>query len=1043
MRFLSPASFWSPDYICQSGWIEHAPFAFWICDALRPRRFVELGTHYGYSYFAFCQAIERLALGTAAYAVDTWQGDEHAGYYDENVFNAVAQQNAEKYANFSQLIRSSFDEALQRFEDRSIDLLHIDGRHFYSDVKHDFETWRPKLSDNAIVLFHDTSVREREFGVWQLFEELSGHYPAFQFFHGNGLGILATGEAPAALSPLFEASDQDAEQIRAVYAGLGSAISVRLLQGQLAERETQLIQRETQLIQRDARLAEQNAQLIEKEAWLEEQTVQIIERDGRLEELNAQLAERSTQLAERTGQLHECVYHLDRINAWGWFRLGVFLDRLIHDPLGVLAKRQSSASENQEQSSVSKNDDLKALRRQQYSEALAAFLTNGERIKLPTSDVPDVSIILVLSNGAELTLECLKSLRTAIDVPAEVLIVDNASNDQTRELLARVDGAKIMENSENLHFLRAVNQAAPKSRGKHVLLLNNDTSLKAGPIRVARDLLDKDATIGAVGGKIVLLDGALQEAGSIIWRDGTCLGYGRGRNPSEPEFQFRRDVDYCSGAFLMLRRNLFEKLGWLNEQFIPAYYEETDLCMRIRAAGSRVVYEPMIEVSHFEFGSSASSDAALALQERNHATFSALHQRELGAGHLPQSATPFWARMRPTSQRILIIDDRVPYPELGAGFPRATEIIRAVYAAGWFITVYPLTFPFVSWERAYRLLPREIEIAADRGDRGLAEFLKERIDYYDAVLVSRPHNMKIFHQACEQVPEFLEHTHLIYDAEALFTAREALRVALKSRPFTEKEYKEKLAEEMALAGGAMAILAVSEQEAGVFRANCHSSVHVVGHSLIPRPTPRLFEGRANILFVGALCGNQEISPNIDGIMWFVREVMPLLDKRLGEGYKLLVAGLVESDDVRQVAGPRVEFLGTVPDLTAVYGRARLFIAPTRFAAGIPHKVQEASAAGLPVVATQLIAKQLNRSDLAGILTANTPAEFSEACYRLYSDPVLWKKIRESALECVGSECDGSRFAQSISDVLAEVPRLRKKACSGTSSMLTDVLLPLP
>ena len=127
LRFLSPASFWSPDYICQSGWIEHAPFAFWICDVLRPRCFVELGTHYGYSYFAFCQAIDRLALGTAAYAVDTWQGDEHAGFYDENVFQAVAEQNTKKYAAFSRLIRSTFDEAIQNFEDRLIDLLHIDG----------------------------------------------------------------------------------------------------------------------------------------------------------------------------------------------------------------------------------------------------------------------------------------------------------------------------------------------------------------------------------------------------------------------------------------------------------------------------------------------------------------------------------------------------------------------------------------------------------------------------------------------------------------------------------------------------------------------------------------------------------------------------------------------------------------------------------------------------------------------------------------------------------------------------------------------------
>ena len=228
-------SFWVPDYICPTAWIEHAPFAFWICEALRPCRFIELGTHYGYSYFAFCQAIDRLRLGTTAYAIDTWEGDEHTGFYDESAFQSVVARNNQKYSAFSCLIRSTFEGALDYFADGSVDLLHIDGRHFYDDVKNDFAIWRPKLTEDAVVLFHDTNVREREFGVWKFFEEVAAQYPSFQFFHGHGLGVLMPGDrVRAPLTSLIKASRETADQIRVVYAALGSALTARAALGERA-----------------------------------------------------------------------------------------------------------------------------------------------------------------------------------------------------------------------------------------------------------------------------------------------------------------------------------------------------------------------------------------------------------------------------------------------------------------------------------------------------------------------------------------------------------------------------------------------------------------------------------------------------------------------------------------------------------------------------------------------------------------------------------------------------------------------------------------
>ncbi len=191
--WLAPSSFWNPDYVCESAWHAHGPFAFWLIDALRPRTLVELGTHWGYSYFCFCQAIARLGYASKCFAIDTWEGDEQAGFYDEDVFESVERHNANHYASFSRLVRTPFAEAVQYFADGSIDLLHIDGAHFYEDVKTDFETWLPKLSDGSVVLFHDTNVRERKFGVCQLWDELRGQYPNFEFVHGHGLGVLATG----------------------------------------------------------------------------------------------------------------------------------------------------------------------------------------------------------------------------------------------------------------------------------------------------------------------------------------------------------------------------------------------------------------------------------------------------------------------------------------------------------------------------------------------------------------------------------------------------------------------------------------------------------------------------------------------------------------------------------------------------------------------------------------------------------------------------------------------------------------------------------
>jgi len=235
--FVSSLSFRPPERIVLSAWYEHAPFAFWVVEQLRPNVFVELGTHYGFSFFAFCQAIRMAETSTAAYAVDRWTGDEHAGFYGEDVYRSVDAYCQDKYSDIATLMKMEFVDALQYFDDGSIDLLHIDGRHYLDDVTAEFDAWLPKLSNRAVILLHDTNVRHEGFGVHRFWSKVCNEYPNFSFNHGHGLGILGVGKRlPSALLNLFEASDDETLKvsIRNAYARLGGAVAKDAARNQLS-----------------------------------------------------------------------------------------------------------------------------------------------------------------------------------------------------------------------------------------------------------------------------------------------------------------------------------------------------------------------------------------------------------------------------------------------------------------------------------------------------------------------------------------------------------------------------------------------------------------------------------------------------------------------------------------------------------------------------------------------------------------------------------------------------------------------------------------
>lgn len=646
---------------------------------------------------------------------------------------------------------------------------------------------------------------------------------------------------------------------------------------------------------------------------------------------------------------------------------------------------------------------------------LDAFLAGKEDLVLPSAKTPRVSVLLVLWNQAELTFACLLALAGEREVPIEIVIVDNGSTDRTKALLARVRGATVIRNAANVGFLRAVNLGAASAKGDYLLLLNNDAVLRPGSLAAAVETLS-DASIGAVGGRIVLLNGLLQEAGDIVWNDGSCLGYARERSPKCGEVMFRRDVDYCSGAFLMFSRALFNEMGGLDDEYAPAYYEETDFCLRLWERGLRVVFEPRIVIDHFEFGSAGSSEWAIKQQTRNRGIFQKKHGGFLAGQFAPAPETILSARMRGGfSGRVLVVDDRVPLRTLGAGFPRARDLIFALHADNKFVTLYPLRFPSVQWTEVWAELPAGVEVMADLGMEGLAGFLAERKGYYDTIIVSRPHNMEVVQYLLDSDPGLLGGALLVYDAEAVAAVREIHEARTKGSPMSIGRAERLIAHELSLARSADRVVTVNESEADRFREAGYPDVRVLGHAMQIKATPRPFSERSGLLFIGSL--DSDDSPNVDSLLWFADDILPLIRQRLGQDVVVTVAGRNGAKSLKRLTGKGLIFLGEVDELTDIYDRGRVFIAPTRFAGGIPHKIHGAVAHGVPTVATSLLVDQLQWQSGRDILGPETAEQFAAACVELLSDAELWMRLRENGLQRVHEDCSPELFMRTVRDIL--------------------------
>ncbi len=631
---------------------------------------------------------------------------------------------------------------------------------------------------------------------------------------------------------------------------------------------------------------------------------------------------------------------------------------------------------------------------------------------------PAVSVVMVMYNQFDLTLNALDSVRRNFDGPIELILVDSGSADESRFAERYVMGAKIVRFNHNVGFVEACNAAFAHVTSPVVLLLNNDVLLERGAIEAACARLAGRDDIGAVGGKIVRSNGVLQEAGCIVWRDGSTQGYLRDADPNMPEANFVRDVDFCSAVFLAVRADLIKRLGGFDAAFKPAYFEETDLCISLHQAGFRCVYDPAIMVTHQEY-SSGDPVIALNMMAQNQPKFRQKNRAFLKTKYPRNAELMTHARaLDRGGKKILFIEDRVPLRALGSGFTRSNDIVRAMAALGHQVTVYPVYQPIETVLNIYRDFPDNVEVIHDRELKDLAAFIEARSGYFDVLWIARTHNAARLMDILMGVSAHLPINRIVLDTEAVAAARDAKRAAVKGE--TAVALEAAVQAELASAGFCQKIIAVNEIDAGIIRGAGFVDVSVLGHAQVLRPAARAFEERAGLLFVGAI--HEQDSPNLDGLEWFVNQVMPLLDERLDETAELTIAGYVNRRvDLTHLANKRrVRLVGAVDDLAPLYEQHRVFVAPTRFASGIAFKIHEAASYGLPIVASTLLCEQVGwRGDvelLSGDVTE--PAQFATQVVKLYTDGALWAALREAALGRLAVENSVKGYRETLAGILA-------------------------
>ena len=624
----------------------------------------------------------------------------------------------------------------------------------------------------------------------------------------------------------------------------------------------------------------------------------------------------------------------------------------------------------------------------------------------------ETSIIIPVFNKAEFTWQCLASLIRELDFShVEIIVVDNASTDNTEEVLARfADFLRVITNERNAGFVEASNQGAAAARGQYLLFLNNDTLVLPGWLDHLIETIENHPANGAVGSMFLYPDGSIQEAGGVVWQNGAADHYGWRASPDDKRFNFAREVDYCSAASLLIRKEIFERLGGFDRRFAPAYYEDVDLCFGVRSLGFKVIYQPASRLVHFE-GVTAGLDTTKGFkkyQVTNRAKFVEKWRAVLDREHLPQDLKQITAasdrnRERP---RVVVFDERVPSPDRDAGSLRMLLIVKAL--AEWcHVTFVPFNRPqSIDYERA--LWQAGIETADATDYRSL---LKNKNT--SAAIVSRPTMASTFIDRIRRVNPKVRVVFDMVDTHFLRFQREYEISGEAAALSMAKRYR-KLERKLAQMSDVVWCASIEDKEV-MQRESPESRIEVVPTIHELRDAGKTFADRQDLLFVG----NFAHRPNEDAVLFFLREVYSLLRNRLPT-IRLDIIGDNASAPINAYASEGVRILGYVPDVEPYLQNARVFVAPLRFGAGIKGKVGEAMAHGLPVVTTSIGAEGFGLTHGLDVMIGDDPKSFAEAVEQLYLQKELWQRVAVNSRHRIEKHFTPEVVAETINNSIKDL-----------------------
>lgn len=604
-------------------------------------------------------------------------------------------------------------------------------------------------------------------------------------------------------------------------------------------------------------------------------------------------------------------------------------------------------------------------------------------LKFPQLYKPLVSIVIPVHNQFEYTYHCLEAiLMHSGDCSYEVIVADDCSTDFTRRLEELSEGLRIVHNRENLGFLRNCNNAAQQVRGEYIVFLNNDTQVRESWLSSMLRLVQNDPTVGVVGAKLLYPDGYLQEAGGIIWKDGSAWNYGNRQNPGDAEFNYVRETDYVSGAAMMIRVSLWNEIGGFDVRYVPAYCEDSDLAIETRRRGFKVLYQPLSEVVHFE-GISNGIDINSGLkkyQAENQKKFYLKWEAELEAHHLKAGMDIFLARDRGRdSKHVLVIDNYVPQYDKDAGSRTTFMYLKLLSEKGYRLTFLGDAFyrqePYTTELQQMGILVLYGPKYAERCD----EWLRECARYYDIFYLNRP---QIAIKYIDVLRKYSEGK-IIYYGHDLHFLRTKREYELCGNPKKLKEANRWYDQELQIMRRAdMNYYPSSVECEAVQEVDSNIPVKAITAYVYDdfRQVEYQAESRVGILFVGGF-GH---APNLDAVLWFLEEIYPEVYRRTGAPF--YIVGSKAPESLSQIKLEGVIFKGFVSDseLQRLYDSCRISVVPLRYGAGVKGKVVEALYHGSPVVTTPVGAEGIPDIEKAAVIENNVKG-LTECICTLYED----------------------------------------------------------